>query len=426
MLLGGYESSDEEDTGPKQTPTLAPAQGAPLPKISNGDAKLAQGQFHTATKAAVADLASRVGVAPAAVDVAPNGRHGAFCECEDCEGLLARFVAKNLQTKGIRFKCKLCSELVAKKADAADHFTDSHGSDLQTFKRQKQPKLFEPEKKKAAVPKISFARDDVLGKKRKIDEDDEAADDRFGGWTKKEKPELPPCEQPGYQEEMMEQEEVFTAPPWMNKPAPLQDDTEATDTEKVVDQHVTQAQVKRFTSRNVLEVKKDIVRCKLCYKTHKSTGECEKHIIAEHRDEFNKELEIWHRFLYTYCKRQPPFGWVCKICNLFFPTDKSTFRHIGKEIHIRREEKHADQWREKEDRWGHEADQECCGDGMNVAKGLSYESVKLFNEQAARLQERELAAKALEAGKKGDGDSDSGEDAPPSKPVGSKSFIEEF
>lgn len=419
MLLGGYESSDEEaaDASTKSS-TTAHAKEAPPPPSKNGDANVAQGQ---STHVAVAGLVSRTGVA----DATPEGRHGAFCDCEDCEGLVARFIAKSLQTKGIRFKCKLCGELVTKKADAANHFQESHSSDLQAFKRQKQPKLFEPEKKRSAVAKISFARDDVLGKKRKIDEDAEAEDDRFGGWTKKEKPELPPCEQPGYHE-MIVQEDVFTAPPWMNQPVPLQGDTDATDTEKVVDQHVSQAQMRRFTSRNVLEVKRDVVRCKLCYKTNSSTAECEKHIIATHQDEFNKELQIWHRFLYTYCKRQPPFGWVCKICNLFFPTDKSTFRHIGKEIHIRRDEKHADMWREKEDRWGHEADQECCGDGMNVAQGLSYESIKLFNEQAAKLQANELATPALELGSRGDAESDSGDEALVKESVGSKKFIQEF
>merc|ERR1712151_624190 len=195
----------------------------------------------------------------------------------------------------------------------------------------------------------------------------------FGGWAKKAKPEPPPCEQPGYQEMM--QAEVFTAPPWLNMPTPLEDDKDATDTEKQVDQHVLQAQVRRFTSRNVLEVKKDTVRCKLCYKTHGSTGECEKHIISAHREEFQKEQEIWHRFLYTLSKRQPPFGWVCKVCNLFFPTDNSVWRHLGKEVFIRREERHADQWKEKEDRWGHEQEQECCGDGMNVSSRLSFDSI---------------------------------------------------
>merc|ERR1712023_425776 len=210
--------------------------------------------------------------------------------------------------------------------------------ELQAFKMQKQPSLFAAPKKVAvaAAKKISFRREDVLGKKRKMDD----AGISFGGWEKKEKPELPPCEQPGYQEMM--HADVIVAPPWMNQPVPLSNDTEATDTEKVVDQHVVNAQAKRFTSRNVLEVKKDVVRCKLCYKTFTSAAECEKHIIDAHQDEFNKEQAIWHRFLYTMSKRQPPFGWVCKICNVFFPTDNSTWRHLGKEVFIRREQKHSD------------------------------------------------------------------------------------
>merc|ERR1712187_304789 len=65
------------------------------------------------------------------------------------------------------------------------------------------------------------------------------------------------------------------------------------------------------------------------------------------------------------------------------------WRHVGKEVFIRQEERHRDLWHEREDRWGHEQDQECCGDGMNIASGLSYDSVRMFNEQAKQLQQLE-------------------------------------
>jgi len=340
---------------------------------------------------------------------------------------MARFVAKSLQTKGIKFKCKLCSGMISRKADAGDHIADEHADELQAFKKQKMPKLFEEPKKVAvaAAKKISFAREDVLGKKRKIQDD--VCDLNFGGWAKKEKPEPPPCMQEGYQDP--NQQEVITAPPWMNQPVPLSHDPEATDTEKTVDQHVVNAQAKRFTSRNILEVKRDIVRCKLCYKTFKSGQETEKHIIDEHREEFDKEQQIWHRFLHTMAKRQPPFGWVCKICNLFFPTDNSTWRHIGKEVYIRREERHLDNWKEKEDRWGHETDQECCGDGMNVM-GMSIDNVKMMQDATQREQERENMQKAIKdaaaAGCADEGSSDSEDSAAAAAKAGQKKMIDSF
>jgi len=333
---------------------------------------------------------------------------------------MARFTAKSLQTKGIRFKCKLCSDLVARKADAAEHFQSAHAKELQDFKKQKLPKLFEDPKIKAAAAakKISFAREDVLGKKRKIDD----GDVNFGGWAKKEAPEPAPCETDAYQEAM--QADIFTAPPWMSMPAPLLTSEGASDTDKQIDTHVSQAQVRRFSTRNILEVNATTVRCKLCYKTHPGRAQAEKHVFEAHQTEFEKETEIWHRFLVTSSKRQPPFGWVCKICNLFFPTDQATWRHLGKEVFIRREERHAGSWHEKEDRWGHEQDQECCGDGINVAMGLSFDSVKLFREQAQRLagQDPARAGGAATGEADSEDDDDEGVAPGPSQPT----FIKEF
>lgn len=363
-LLGSYDS-DEENA--EEARDVLQSKAAAVPQNSS-PAIIARKQAEKAT------LPHQTGTESSA-----SGKHSSACECEDCNGLMARFVAKSLQTKGIRFKCKLCSDLVARKADAAEHFQILHAKDLQAFKQQKMPKLFQEAKKSAAAAKkISFAREDVLGKKRKIDDEVD-----FGGWAKKEKPEPAPCETDEYQEAL--QSDVFTAPPWMNMPAPLLTTEGASDTDKQIDAHVNQAQVRRFSSRNILEVNATTVRCKLCYKTLPGKIQAEKHVFETHQAEFEKETEIWHRFLLTSCKRQPPFGWVCKICNLFFPTDQATWRHLGKEVYIRREERHAGSWHEKEDRWGHQDDQECCGDGINVSHGLSYDSVKVFQEQAKLL-----------------------------------------
>jgi len=433
MLGGAYDSDSGEEHGSSGTPAVfaksKPVPPAPPQRAPPGSGgKTEPESLRAAAQTAVADEASRrilLGSAGLpALPLGSGGRHTSACECEDCEGLMARFVAKSLQTKGIRFKCKLCSELVARKADAADHMQDAHSSELQVFKRQKQPTLFDEAKKVVpAAKKFSFARADVLGKKRTMED---VEDNKFAGWAKKEKPEPPPCEQEGYQDQM-QQNEVLSAPPWMNQPVPLSQDTEATDTEKVVDQHVVNAQAKRFTSRNILEVKKDVVRCKLCYKTFGNGQETEKHIIEAHRDEFEKELQIWHRFLHTMSKRQPPFGWVCKICNLFFPTDNSTWRHIGKEVFIRREERHLDLWKEKEDRWGHEADQECCGDGMN-SNGLSFDSIKQIQEQTQREEGRQLKLKAAaDAAGAGCADEDSdSEDSDEAVTAGKKKMIDSF
>jgi len=418
-LLGAYDSDDSGSDGPgapavpafsKAAPPPAPPQRSP--PGATGSKSLPE---RPQTVAPIAVAAVSVGL-PA---VGPGGRHGAACDCEDCESLVARFVAKNLQAKGIRFKCKLCSELVARKADAAEHIQISHSTGLQAFKQVKQPKLFEATTKvvtTAAAKKISFAREDVLGRKRKMDDEKVG----FGGWAKKEKPEPPPCEMEGYQDG---REDVIGIAPWVGQPVPLSNDTEATDTERQVDQHVVNAQAKRFTSRNVLEVKRDVIRCKLCYKTFDTLGKTEKHIIEDHRDDFDKELKIWHRFLHTYSKRQPPFGWVCKICNIFFPTDNSTWRHIGKEVFIRREEKHKAQWTEKEDRWGHEEDGECCGDGMNSAGGQSFETIQQITDATKKEEERER--RALEGeGRPGDEAASSSEESESTHGVEKK--IKEF
>lgn len=307
-----------------------------------------------------------------------TGEHGPNCECEDCGSLLARFCGKSLQTKGIRFKCKLCGDMMGRKDQSTGHFLQRHAADLQAFKRQKEPVLFAKKPKVTpGKPKISFSRDDVLGKRRTIDEEDV----NFGDWAKKEKPEPPPCESEEFQDQMREAADaVITAPPWMAQSKP--DDSDATPEDQMLDKQVLMAQMTRFTSRNVMVVKADTVRCKLCYQTHKSEFRCEQHIISAHQEEFAKEGELWNRFCHTSSKRQPPFGWACKICQLLFPTDGAAWRHLGKACFILKEMKHADLWRQKEDKWGHEEDGECCGDGMNVARGLSYDSVKLFNEEA--------------------------------------------
>jgi len=144
-------------------------------------------------------------------------------------------------------------------------------------------------------------------------------------------------------------------------------------------------------------VKKDLVRCKLCYKTLPSATACEQHICADHEEDFQKEIKMWERFLFTTCKRQPPFGWVCKICGIFFASDGACWRHVGKEVYIRNEERHVTTWREKEDRWGHAEEEECCGDGINVGRGLSYESVMAFNKaQADEDQKKDEAAMSKE------------------------------
>lgn len=311
---------------------------------------------------------------------------------------------------------------MASKALAGLHFQKQHVEELQAFKRQKLPALFQALPKlgqeKAAVSKISFAREDIL-KKRPVDD---AVS--FGGWAKKEKPELPPCERP---ENQQPDEPVLTAPPWMNASKPV--DTEATQMDKEVDGHVVQAQIKRFSKRNVLEVNPTSARCKLCFKVIGTSTECEKHIAETHKEDFEKELQMWERFLFTVCKRQPPFGWVCKVCNQFFPSDAMTWRHLGKEVFLRREERHMTQWHEKEDRWGHEEDAECCGDGMSFGQGFSFDSIRRFNEEA-RQQNDLREAREIEsigpANKPSTNEEE--EDEEPAEPtdVGEVKFIREF
>merc|ERR1719213_575148 len=76
----------------------------------------------------------------------------------------------------------------------------------------------------------------------------------------------------------------------------------------------------------------------------------------------------------------------CKICQKYFGDDGAVWRHLGKECFITKDSRHVEVWREKEDRWGHEDDAECCGDGTNFARGMSFESVQLFQEAAARKE----------------------------------------
>eukprot|EP00931_Biecheleriopsis_adriatica_P056509 TRINITY_DN33480_c0_g1_i1.p1 TRINITY_DN33480_c0_g1~~TRINITY_DN33480_c0_g1_i1.p1 ORF type:complete len:398 (-),score=125.80 TRINITY_DN33480_c0_g1_i1:15-1208(-) len=367
-LLGGYDSDED---GP------APAKATPAPSQATSNGKVA---------------AAKAAPEPEPVAEDEPEPHDSFCECEDCSQLLLRFMGKNLQTKGIRFKCKLSGELFSTKAEASEHFRDAYADELQKFKKAKMPKLFQRGTSKedlaALARKQLFSRDAVLAKKRPIDEDAS-----FGGWAKKEKPAPAPCETEEYQQQM--ESEVFTAPPWLGAQRPTDED--ATDMDKGVDRQIVQAQTTRFCKRNILEVKKEVVRCKLCYKTLSSTKECEDHIRKDHEDDFKKEIRIWERFLFSTCKRQPPFGWVCKICQIFFPSDGACWRHVGKECYIRLEERHMGAWHEKEDRWGHEEDEECCGDGMNVGKGLSWESVMQFNEAEAKQKEAEARAAAAKA-----------------------------
>jgi len=343
-------------------------------------------------------------------------QHDAFCECTDCSMLLLRFMAKHLQTKGIRFKCKLCNAMFTSKDGAADHFRKIHTAEVQAFKKEKMPRLFQngPSKEELAAlaRQRAFARDKVLGK-RLADEDAS-----FGGWAKKEKPAPPPCETPEY--EGMMQSEIFTAPPWEGQ-RPTDDD--ATEMDREVDKRITQAQTLRFCKRNVLEVKREVVRCKLCYKTLPSARACEEHISKDHEEDFKKELKMWERFLFTTCKRQPPFGWVCKICQTFFASDGACWRHVGKEVYIKFEERHMGAWHEKEDRWGHAEDEECCGDGINAGGGMSYESVLAFNKAQAD-EERENERLALKkASQQVQEESSSSDD---DEPVGKMQQIEEF
>lgn len=200
-------------------------------------------------------------------------------------------------------------------------------------------------------------------------------------------------------------------------------DDDATEMDREVDKRITQAQTLRFCKRNVLEVKREVVRCKLCYKTLPSARACEEHISKDHEEDFKKELKMWERFLFTTCKRQPPFGWVCKICQTFFASDGACWRHVGKEVYIKFEERHMGAWHEKEDRWGHAEDEECCGDGINAGGGMSYESVLAFNKAQAD-EERENERLALKkASQQVQEESSSSDD---DEPVGKMQQIEEF
>lgn len=200
-------------------------------------------------------------------------------------------------------------------------------------------------------------------------------------------------------------------------------DDDATEMDREVDKRITQAQTLRFCKRNVLEVKKDTVRCKLCYKTLPTARACEEHISKDHEEDFKKELKMWERFLFTTCKRQPPFGWVCKICQTFFPTDGACWRHVGKEVYIKFEERHMGAWHEKEDRWGHAEDEECCGDGINASGGLSYESVMAFHQAQAAEEEARKRVEMKNASQAVEEESSSSEEE---EKVGKVQQIEEF
>lgn len=416
LLIGSYDSDDDAPPQPlKRPPEVEEKEPGPKPLAP---------PWRTPGEVAVADMVSNIS-SNALCKLDQNleeedigaEEHDPFCECADCSMLLLRFMAKSLQTKGIRFKCKLCNRVFTSKVGAADHFKKVHAKEVQSFKTEKMPRLFRngPSKEELAAlaRQRDFARDRVLGK-RPADEDAS-----FGGWAKKEKPPPPPCETPEY--EGMMQTEIFTAPPWEGQ-KPTDDD--ATEMDREVDKRITQAQTLRFCKRNVLEVKKDTVRCKLCYKTLPSTRACEEHIGKDHEEDFKKELKMWERFLFTTCKRQPPFGWVCKICQIFFATDGACWRHVGKEVYIKFEERHMGAWHEKEDRWGHAEDEECCGDGINVGGGLSYESVMAFHQAQAAEEEaknRMEMKKASQAVQEESSSSDEEEEK-----VGKVQQIEEF
>lgn len=412
-LLGNYEDSDEDPKDPAPPGPATPALQEPKQDLKP-----------KAAKSQPAKPPSKLQEAPAKPEKSEADRetdafekHSPHCECQDCSNLLARFSAKTLQTKGIKFKCRLCAELFGIKSDAGLHFQSRHAAELQAFKKEKEPKLFLglEQKRAAAVEaarKMSFARDDVLGRKRPAD--DAAA---FGGWAKKEKPEPPPCELPGYQD-MMNDSVITAGVPWMGaRPS----DEDATDMDRDIDRMVQEAQQRRFSGRNVLEVNPTTCRCKLCYKTLGSVRETEKHIAEMHQVDFMKEMKLWERYLFTSCRRQPPFGWVCKVCQIFFPSDGSVWRHLGKEVFIRKEERHLTLWQEKEDRWGHEEDGECCGDGINYGQGLSAESVEMFNKQ----QEQEMEQRRKEAEAKKQIEQSSSEDEAPVN-AGKINFIKEF
>eukprot|EP00933_Yihiella_yeosuensis_P027247 TRINITY_DN21131_c2_g1_i1.p1 TRINITY_DN21131_c2_g1~~TRINITY_DN21131_c2_g1_i1.p1 ORF type:complete len:402 (-),score=109.22 TRINITY_DN21131_c2_g1_i1:100-1305(-) len=397
-LLGSYDSGSDSDV------PLAPREAsgkAQAPKSNNKDAK----------------ASAKAKAAPEEESEDEEEEHGPFCECEDCTTLLARFMAKNLQTKGIRFKCKLSGQLFPTKAAAGQHFKETYGQQVVAFKREKMPRLYKKLTKadyQAMIRKQAFSTSDVLHKKRPIDDDSS-----FGGWAKKEKPEPAPCTTEAYAEQM-DENAVFVPPPWAGGTRPTNED--ATEMDKDVDRRIIQAQIGRFTKRNVMEVNKETVRCKLCYKTSSCVRECAAHIRDDHDDDFKAEIKIWERFLFSSCKRQPPFGWVCKICQIFFPSDGAAWRHIGKEVFIRQEERHMENWIEKEDRWGHEADGECCGDGLNSG-GISFESVQKFQAEAMRL-EKEAAKKEMQGPANKPEESSSSDSEPEN--VGEVKEIKEF
>lgn len=407
--LGSYGSDDEGSGGEAVARPSPPAVAALGGRAAGEDAKL-RASATTARKRPEAVVPS----CPVFEEVG----HGAECECDDCHSLLARFSAKSLQTKGIRFKCRLCGDTQAKKESSSAHFQQRHAAELQAFKKEKKPKLFVA-KRRQALPaaKISFAREDIL-RKRPRD-----ADEAFGGWTKKEKPAPPPCEQPEYQDQMPP---VLTAPPWANAQRPTDED--ASQMDKEVDGHIAQAQVKRFCKRNTLEVRSGECRCKLCFKMVGDAAATARHVMEAHEEDFQKEMKIWERYLFTTCRRQPPFGWVCKVCSLFFPSDGAVWRHMGKEVYIRHEERHLTTWHDKEDRWGHEEDGECCGDGMNSGGGLSMESVQMFQQEHARQERQEALERAKGLAGAAPRDEDSGDDqiGPALEEVGVVKQISEF
>eukprot|EP00929_Paragymnodinium_shiwhaense_P063383 TRINITY_DN31664_c0_g1_i1.p2 TRINITY_DN31664_c0_g1~~TRINITY_DN31664_c0_g1_i1.p2 ORF type:complete len:416 (+),score=158.73 TRINITY_DN31664_c0_g1_i1:131-1378(+) len=397
-LLGAYDDSDDDAPAPHQAAAPAkPAAKAAAPKPSPASVKSSGGGAVGSTAPAPASQPDT------------NGRHGAACDCDDCNLLLMRFAASKMQTKGIRFKCKLCGTMANSKQLSQMHFQGAHGAELMAYKKQKEPRLFEAAPKNRAdlfkaKQKASFKVEDVLGK-RLPDEDKS-----FGGFAKKEAPEPAPCTTDEYQEQL--QEDIITAAPWVNAQRPSNEN--ATPEDLALDASIRDSQMKRFTTRNCLTVDPTTVRCKLCYKTFGSAVHTQRHIMQAHQDDFGKEAKMWERFLFTVCKRQPPFGWICKVCNLFFPDDGAVWRHVGKEVYVRREERHMGSWQDREDRWGHEEDAECCGDGMTIAQGLSYDSVQQFNEMQKRQEDEAEAGHfdrdAKRARRDGKAESDSEEE----------------
>lgn len=356
-------------------------------------------------------------------------KHHCLCSCDDCAPLASRFCAKSVVTAGVKFRCKICKLTFAKKADAGLHCQATHGTELQEFKREKNPALFEElkEKDKYVPDAAIFAVDSVLRsevlKKRK-------ATSTFGEWEKRD--------------DSLTQELMGPLPPELieaDSSGPLQIPTEFMRDQdgnlkevevsargydisaKQIEDNIGDAQMRTFCFKHILEVAPGTVRCKLCYGTFPTVKETEKHIGIDHKKEFDTEIETWLRFCRTSSRRQPPQGFVCMVCNKMFPDDASVWRHLGKEVWILNRRLHMEAFEEKKGKWLHAEEEECCGDGINVGVGVSYDTVKAFNKE---LEDQKTAAhladNASGVGRGGESD----EDGPEPEVDTAPRFIEEF